>query len=324
MGPNISVRAAYATRESTATVLFGDREQLRGEALLAGFDESVFVEVDEGHPALPPGRVGLVDTGRVAREVIELHAPSSQAGEAQLTTLRRAAEFVRAGRGRALVTAPTSKEAIVRAGQPFTGQTEFLAQLDGRADDDVTMLFLGPTLRVALVTTHLALGEVPRAVTRLRVLRTVRHLAAAVLRLRLEGASAIAVVGLNPHAGEAGLFGREELETLGPALVELRGEPPFMHKELTLRGPLPAEGVFRAAQRGELAGVVAMYHDQATIAAKLLDWGASVNTTWGLSFVRTSVDHGVAYDAARTRSVEVDGMSAALAMAVRLTAVADG
>ena len=324
MGPSISVRAAYAARGSTAAVLFGDREQLRAEARVAGLDDGVFVDVEETQHAFAPGRVGLVDTGRVAREIIDLHAPSSEAGKAQLSALRRAAEFVRAGRARALVTAPTSKEAIVRAGHPFIGQTEFLAQLDGRADDDVTMLFLGPTLRVALVTTHLALADVPGAVTRLRLLRTVRHLAEAVLRLGVEAARAIAVVGLNPHAGEAGLFGREELDRLSPALDELRRCEPFANGELTLRGPLPAEGVFRAAQRGELAGVVAMYHDQATIAAKLLDWGASVNTTWGLSFVRTSVDHGVAYDAARTRSAEAEGMSAALAMAVRLTAVADG
>jgi 4-hydroxythreonine-4-phosphate dehydrogenase len=134
----------------------------------------------------------------------------------------------------------------------------------------------------------------------------------------------LAVSGLNPHAGEGTLFGCEERDVIGPALAQLAGEAPFRDGAVVLRGPVPAEAVFRAAQRGDVDGVVAMFHDQATIASKLLDWGAAVNTTWGLSFLRTSVDHGVAYDAARAGAADADGMIAALALAVRLTAAADG
>jgi 4-hydroxythreonine-4-phosphate dehydrogenase len=135
-----------------------------------------------------------------------------------------------------------------------------------------------------------------------------------------ERTPSIAVAGLNPHAGEEGLFGREELDVVAPALRALAAEAPFASGAVRLEGPVPAEAVFRAAQRGDVDGVVAMFHDQATIASKLLDWGAAVNTTWGLSFLRTSVDHGVAYAAAAQGVAEHDGMLAALDLALSLTA----
>ncbi len=224
------------------------------------------------------------------------------------------------GLARALVTGPTSKAAIVQAGHPFIGQTEFLAGLAGLADDAVSMLFLGPRLRVGLVTTHLSIADLPQAITEARVVRTVRHMAEVLTRLYPEKATRLlSVVGLNPHAGEGGLFGREEIEVLEPALARLRGESPFADGQVQLLGPAPAESVFRAAQRGDVDGVVAMFHDQATLASKLLDWGAAVNTTWGLPFLRTSVDHGVAYDAVVADKIEAEGMLAAMQMAVRLT-----
>ncbi len=330
VGPHVSLRAAYAARAAIRTAIFGDAAQLRAEAAALGCDRSCFVECDERSlQELPRGAVGLVDVGRVADALIARHAPSPEGGAAQLEALARAAACTKAGQARALVTGPTSKTAIASAGHPFIGQTEFLARLDGRDDDAVTMMFLGPTLRVALATTHLAVANVSSAITRPRVVRTVRHLAEALLRLspdrgELRRARALWVVGLNPHAGEQGLFGREELEVIGPALESLRSEPPFVDERVHLSGPWPAESTFRAAQRGEADGVVAMFHDQATIASKLLDWGAAVNTTWGLSFVRTSVDHGVAYDAAARRQAEPAGMSAALALAAQLAAPAEG
>jgi 4-hydroxythreonine-4-phosphate dehydrogenase len=297
-------------------VLFGDAEQLRAEA--KGHDPSLFVDCDEAL-AVPEGAVGLVDTGRVSAASIAAHAPSPEGGLAQVRTLERAARCVQAGKARALVTGPTSKAAISSAGVPFIGQTEFLARLDGRHDDDVTMMFLGPTLRVALVTTHLAVSDIPAAITIARVQRTVRHLAEVLHRLYPERTATLVVSGLNPHAGEHGMFGREDLDVIEPAIAGLAREPLLASGRVRVRGPEPAESVFRAAQRGDLDGVVAQFHDQATIASKLLDWGAAVNTTWGLSFLRTSVDHGVAYDAARSGHVDADGMHAALALAVRLT-----
>ena len=320
VGPSVSIRAALARREHESIVLFGDAVQLRrllheqGEAQASLHDLSA-----EGALQVPAGGLGIVDTGPVAQTLLDRHEACPEAGAAQLRSLRLAATAVRQGSARALVTGPTSKAAVVSAGHTFTGQTEFLAQLDGKADDDVTMMFLGPKLRVALVTTHLSIANVPAAITAPRVLRTVRHLAQALLRLPSARTPSLVVTGLNPHAGEGGMFGNEERDVLAPCLAALRGEPPFCSGQLQLLGPQPAESVFRAAQRGDIDGVVAMFHDQATIASKLLDWGAAVNTSWGLSFLRTSVDHGVAYDAARQGTAEHHGMLAALDLAVLLT-----
>jgi 4-hydroxythreonine-4-phosphate dehydrogenase len=320
IGPSVSLSAAFAARGRVRCAIFGDAAQLHVEARALGLETACLVEQDESSlSTLQPGQVGLVDTGRLSPVVIARHAPTPESGQAQLRALERAAQCVRAGRAAALVTGPTSKVAISSAGHAFIGQTEFLAKLDGRAEDAVTMLFLGPRLCVALVTTHLAIVDVPAAITSARVERSVRHLAAALVKLVPARARTLVVAGLNPHAGEEGLFGREELDVIGPALARLRDDALFGPESVRLSGPLPAESVFRAAQRGDVDGVVAMFHDQATVASKLLDWGAAVNTTWGLSFLRTSVDHGVAYDAARTRSGDPDGMKAALAMAIRLT-----
>jgi 4-hydroxythreonine-4-phosphate dehydrogenase len=228
----------------------------------------------------------------------------------QLAALDAATDRVTAGEAPALVTGPTSKEAVARGGTPFTGQTEHLAARAGLERDAVTMLFLGPRLRVGLVTTHLAVRAAVDAITPSRVARTVRHLGEALLCLEVDR-PVIGVTGLNPHAGEGGLFGEEEGRAIVPALAAAP-------EGVRLEGPLGAETAFRWAADGTLDGVVTMLHDQATIASKLLDWGAAVNVTWGLPFVRASVDHGVAYDAAAAEKADAAGMEAALAMASAL------
>lgn len=322
VGPAVSVRAAVRLGARAPVALFGDAAQLHA---LAAREGAALKELSLDALATFEGpEIGVVDTGRVSPDGIACHAPNAEAGAAQLHTLLVAARAVRDGAARALVTGPTSKEAIVLAGHPFVGQTEQLAELAGLAPDAVTMMFLGPKLRVALVTTHLALADVPAAITEARVTRTVRHLAQALLALSRVRPRTLAVCGLNPHAGEGGLFGREEIDVVAPVLAALSGEPPFATGEVRLTGPTPAEALFRAAQRGDVDGVVAMFHDQATIASKLLDWGAAVNTTWGLPFLRTSVDHGVAYDAARADKADADGMLAAMELALRLTGAPDG
>jgi 4-hydroxythreonine-4-phosphate dehydrogenase len=239
----------------------------------------------------------------------------------QLSALQLATAAVRGGAARALVTGPISKQAVMLGWpeQKFVGQTEWLARADGLADDAVSMLFLGPRLRVALVTTHLAIAAAPAAITASRVARACVHLGEALVRLGVSGA--VHVAGLNPHAGEGGLFGDEEPRAITPGIVDARGREPYASGRLALIGPRPAEAVFREAAAGTIAGVVAMLHDQATIASKLLDWGDAVNVTWGLSFVRTSVDHGVAYDAAARGDASAEGMIAAVELARRLVPV---
>jgi 4-hydroxythreonine-4-phosphate dehydrogenase len=304
VGPDISVRAVGALPPHVEAILFGDAGDLSRRLAAAGL----------------VGRAEVVHVGTCPREIVEAHVDHAESGRVALAALDGAIDAVRAGRAAAVVTAPVSKGAIHVAGHPFVGQTEHLARRVGLRDDDVTMMFLGPRLRVALVTTHLAVRALPDEVTGPRVRRATRHLAEALARLGTPSGARIVVCGLNPHAGEHGLFGHEEERTIAPVVDALASEAPFSTGELVLEGPRPAETAFRDAQAGRVAGVVAMFHDQATIASKLLDWGAAVNVSWGLPFVRTSVDHGVAYEAARSGRVEADAMIAAVQLAVRLLA----
>ncbi len=299
VGPIVSVAAARALGGRAVVRLVGDAAQIGALA-----------------PELP-----VIDVGRISREAVEARGASGEGGRAQLAALDRAIDEVLGGRAHAIVTGPVNKAAITRGGsarEEFVGQTEHLARRAGLADDAVTMMFLGPRLRVALVTTHLSVREAPDAITGARVERATRHLAEALSRLAPPFGSKLVVTGLNPHAGEDGLFGDEEPRLIAPVLARLRAEPPFATGALVLEGPTPAEAAFRAAADGRALGVVTMMHDQATIASKLLDWGHAVNVTWGLPFVRTSVDHGVGYEAARTGAVESTGMIAAAELALRL------
>jgi 4-hydroxythreonine-4-phosphate dehydrogenase len=173
------------------------------------------------------------------------------------------------------------------------------------------MLFVGGSLRVALLTIHQSLRSVPDALTADLVERVVRLVSRELPRLGASG-TRLALCGLNPHAGEGGLFGREEVETLGPALARLRAEG------LDVTGPVPADTLFVRAQRGEFDAVIACYHDQGLIPAKLAGFGHAVNVTLGLPFVRTSVDHGTAFDIALGGGADPGSLSAALALAIRL------
>ncbi|MDH5674124.1 MAG: 4-hydroxythreonine-4-phosphate dehydrogenase PdxA [Myxococcales bacterium] len=331
VGPEVALRACLSLEDpDAASVLYGDAGALRALALELGLDAARLQQVQAGAEArVAAGRVGLVDVdvdvdvGVGWSEQAMSHRPTAAGGRAQLAALDAGLEAALAGRVRALVTAPMSKAAVVMAGTAFSGHTEHLARAAGLADDEVTMSFLGPRLKVALATTHMAVAQLSSAITQDRVLRSIRHLAQALLALHSGEASShplrLLVTGLNPHAGEGGLFGSEEPAAIAPAVELASKEAPFCDGRMTLEGPLPAETAFRLAAAGQAAGVVAMMHDQATIASKLLDWTAASNVTLGLPFVRTSVDHGVAYDAAAAGTADAAGMAAALRMALRLT-----
>jgi 4-hydroxythreonine-4-phosphate dehydrogenase len=323
IGPEISLRVAIAEREVERLVVFGDAAWLRERALALGVPAAALRDCSlEGPFELDPGELGLCDVGvRWTAEALT-HRASPEGGRAQLRTLDCAIAAARDGRVRALVTAPMSKEAVHLGNRAvaFRGHTEHLAQAVGLHDDEVTMLFLGPSLRVGLVTTHISIATAPSEITLPRVLRTVRHTAEALLRnVPEKRVLRLGVTGLNPHAGEAGLFGDEELHVISPAMRAAARLPPFADGRVELLGPIPAETAFRVAAKGELDGIAAMLHDQATIASKLLDWGSAVNVTWGLPFVRTSVDHGVAYAAAQSGEIDHSGMAAALQLARRLS-----
>jgi 4-hydroxythreonine-4-phosphate dehydrogenase len=223
--------------------------------------------------------------------------------------LARAAHGCLEGEFDALVTAPVQKSVLNDAGIAFTGHTEFFAD---RAKCDVAMLLAAPGLRVALATTHLPLAEVPAAITPatlVRILRIVyndlRH------RFRIENPR-IAVLGLNPHAGEGGHLGREEIDIIAPTLAALRADG------MRLEGPLSADTAFVPAQRARFDAYVAMYHDQGLPVLKALGFGDSVNVTLGLPFVRTSVDHGTALNLAGTGTADPASLIAAAELAMEL------
>ena len=230
--------------------------------------------------------------------------------------LDRACDGCMNGEFAAMVTAPVQKSTLMDAGFAFTGHTEYLADRT-RAALPVMMLLSGE-LRVALVTTHLALADVPRAITQERLLATLR-----IVHMDLErhfglAAPRISVLGLNPHAGESGHLGREEIDVIEPVLRRLQGEG------LNLRGPIPADTAFAPQFLAQADVVVAMYHDQGLPVLKHVGFGNAVNMTLGLPILRTSVDHGTALALARTGKADVGSLRAALALAVTLTSAHAG
>jgi 4-hydroxythreonine-4-phosphate dehydrogenase len=225
--------------------------------------------------------------------------------------LDRACDGCMNGEFAAMVTAPVQKSTLMDAGFAFTGHTEYLAART-RAALPVMMLLSGE-LRVALVTTHLALADVPRAITQERLLATLR-----VVHMDFErhfglAAPRIMVLGLNPHAGESGHLGREEIDVIEPVLRRLQSEG------LNVRGPVPADTAFAPQMLSSADVVVAMYHDQGLPVLKHVGFGHAVNMTLGLPILRTSVDHGTALSLARTGKADAGSLRAALALAVTLT-----
>ncbi|MFL6713889.1 MAG: 4-hydroxythreonine-4-phosphate dehydrogenase PdxA, partial [Sulfurifustis sp.] len=224
-------------------------------------------------------------------------------------TLRVAVDGCRNGEFDALVTGPVQKSVLNDAGIPFTGHTEFIGD---RCGVEPVMMLACPTLRVALVTTHVPLAEVSRHITRERLRRVLTTLHDD-LRCKFGIADPrISVCGLNPHAGEAGHLGREEIETIAPVVEELA------RAGLRVRGPLPADTAFIPAQLAQTDTVLAMYHDQGLPVLKHHDFANAVNVTLGLPFVRTSVDHGTALDLAGTGRADSSSLRAALALARQL------
>jgi 4-hydroxythreonine-4-phosphate dehydrogenase len=224
--------------------------------------------------------------------------------------LDRACDGCMNGEFAAMVTAPVQKSTLMDAGYAFSGHTEYLAART-RAALPVMLLVAGQ-LRVALVTTHLALADVPRAVTRDRVRATVRIVNFGLERHFSLAKPRIAVLGLNPHAGEAGHLGREEIEVIEPVIQELRAEG------LDIQGPVPADTAFTPRFLQTTDVVVAMYHDQGLPVIKHVGFGNAVNMTLGLPILRTSVDHGTALNLARTGAADAGSLRAAVRLAIEL------
>ena len=234
---------------------------------------------------------------------------SSEAGRASYEYLVAAVRDAREGRVAAIATAPIDKEALALAGLPWRGHTDLLAHLTGTSD--VAMMFHSDVLRVVLATVHVPLSEVSRLLTRAEMVRVIR-LASRELPRFGYSRPRLVVCGLNPHAGEHGLIGREDWETLAPAIEACRAEG------IEVSGPFPADTLFVRAMRGGIDAIIACYHDQGLIPVKLAAFGRSVNVTIGLPIVRTSVDHGTAFDIAGQGIADPSSMVEAIGLAARI------
>lgn len=236
---------------------------------------------------------------------------NTQNSQYVLNTLKTAASGCLSAEFDAMVTAPVHKGIINEAGIAFSGHTEFLADLTGTAQ--VVMMLVGGGMRVALATTHLPLKEVPEAITRNSLETTIRILHHDLVHKFGIKNPRILVAGLNPHAGEDGYLGHEEIDVINPALVQLRLEG------MNLIGALPADTLFAKHHLSKANAVLAMYHDQGLPVLKHASFGEGVNVTLGLPIIRTSVDHGTALDLAGTGNIETGSLMAAIQLAITLT-----
>ncbi|MEJ2533503.1 MAG: 4-hydroxythreonine-4-phosphate dehydrogenase PdxA [Halioglobus sp.] len=308
IGPDIALAMAGELHDAELVVIAAP-ELLRERAGLLGLDLQLR-EVDLTAPPRQhePGRL-LVDPVPLA--VTSLPGrPDPANAPYVLDTLRRAVDGCLAGRYSAMVTAPVQKSVINEAGIPFSGHTEFLAE--ATATPRVVMMLASGPMRVALATTHLPLAAVPGAITPALLEETLTILHRDLREKFGLPAPRIAVLGLNPHAGEGGHMGREEIDTLIPTLTVLRANG------MDLLGPLPADTAFNRKVLDQVDAIFAMYHDQGLPVLKYASFGHAVNITLGLPIVRTSVDHGTALDLAGSGRADTGSMGAALEVAIEL------
>jgi 4-hydroxythreonine-4-phosphate dehydrogenase len=247
--------------------------------------------------------------GPPKHEVFDRGRVSARAGQAAFDAIVAAVDAARAGRIAAIATAPINKEAFAAAGIPWRGHTELLAHLTGAGR--FAMMFHSDALRVILATVHIPLADVPRILTRDVMVETIALASSELPRFGFPSPR-LAVAGLNPHAGEHGLMGSEEDAVIAPAIHECRD------RGIEVKGPFPGDTVFLRAMRGEFDAVIACYHDQGLIPIKLAAFGRAVNVTIGLPIIRTSVDHGTAFDIAGKGIADHSSLVHAVLLAARL------
>jgi 4-hydroxythreonine-4-phosphate dehydrogenase len=314
IGPDIALKAWLRRDELKlpAFYLLGDSACVdrRARALglcikLADVDPSrAGAAFADALPVVSTGHAATADPGR----------PDARSAEAVLASIRHAVADVRAGRAAAVVTNPIAKNVLYRAGFRHPGHTEYLAELateKGQRPQPVMMLW-SPVLAVVPVTIHTALGEVVGQLTTDLIVSTARIVASAMRERFSIQSPRLAVTGLNPHAGEEGTLGKEDQTIVAPAVAILKAEG------IAARGPLPADTLFHDAARKTYDCAICMYHDQALIPIKTLAFDDAVNVTLGLSFIRTSPDHGTAFDIAGTGRASPASLIAALRLAARM------
>ena len=313
VGPEVTAKALVDERVVAAArpIVVGDAHVIAAAAEVSGVDAPVRSRRSLSEACFEPGTIEVLDLDNIELDSLPRGRVNPMSGAAAFAYIRRAVELAQAGEAAAIVTAPLNKEALNLAGYPYAGHTEALADLCGVRG--VVMLLVAENLRVSHVSTHVSLRTACDRVQRERIVQVARLTQEAMRRLGFRRPR-LAVAGLNPHAGEGGLFGREEIEQIAPAVEELRAQG------LDVCGPFPPDTVFLRAARREFDAVIAMYHDQGHIAVKLLGFDEGVNVTLGLPIIRTSVDHGTAFDIAWTGVARPDSMVAALLLAAQMAA----
>jgi 4-hydroxythreonine-4-phosphate dehydrogenase len=323
IGPEITAKALATpvVRKAARPIVLGDARVMADAVRLAGLDLAMRRLARVGDATGVGDDVEVLDLANADPAAFQIGRVSALCGRAAYEYIERAVQLALGREIAGIVTAPINKEALALAGLKHSGHTEILAELTGTRA--YAMLLMGRELRVIHVTTHVALRRVPELVTRERVLRTIRLGHEAMRRLGI-ATPRLAVCGLNPHAGESGLFGDEEQTAIAPAIAEARGAG------IDATGPYPADTVMSRARGGEFDCVVAMYHDQGHTPVKTLgfqyDEGrkawtgmSGVNVTVGLPVVRVSVDHGTAFDRAGRGTANPESMIEAILVAAEMT-----
>jgi 4-hydroxythreonine-4-phosphate dehydrogenase len=316
IGPEVVVKT-LARPEIAAgcrALVVGDARVIERAAGICGVGLPVRpVEALPADLSWPAGEVVVLHEACDGAEAPAFGVLSAESGRAAVRAVERAIDLALTGRVRGIVTSPLNKEAMRLAGYPYDGHTELLAERTGSTD--VCMLLAGERLRVSHVTGHRSLRDAAVGPSPERIVRVVELTASALAQLGF-ARPRIAVAGLNPHAGEGGLFGRDELDVIGPAVQTAAGRL----SGAAVNGPLPPDTIFRRAALGEFDAVVAMYHDQGHIPIKLIEFDSAVNVTLGLPILRTSPDHGTAFDIAGTGVANPANMIAAMKLAARMAA----
>jgi len=307
IGPEIVARF-FAEDPAAPCVVLGDVAMMRRAVTLVGANLSVIATDDPASAYPEPGRIVVIPVSALPED-FAFGRVDARGGAAAFAYIARAIDAVMAGEIAAIVTAPISKKALNLAGIDYPGHTEILAERSGTRD--FAMMLANDELRVLLVSIHLSLADAIRAVTPEAEMRAIRLADRAVRQFGI-ARPRVAVAGLNPHAGEDGMFGTEDAAIIAPAIAQARAEG------IDASGPYPGDTVFMRARHGEFDVVVAQYHDQGLIPIKYLGLDHGVNITVGLPFVRTSVDHGTAFDIAGKGVASAASLRAAVIQATAM------
>lgn len=308
IGPEIIVRC-FAQGLPAPAVVYGDAGTMRRAAALLGRNIEIIEIAGPGHARCAPGTIDVVACSPALPASLAPGKVDADAGRGAYDYLCAAIDDAMAGSIRGIVTAPLNKHSMHLAGIDQPGHTEILAERSGTAN--YAMMLANDELRVLLVTIHVALSQVPPLITPEAELRAIRLADRACRQMGVKRPR-IAVAGLNPHAGEDGKFGREDIDVIAPAIAQARADG------LEASGPWPGDTIFMRARRGEFDIVVAQYHDQGLIPVKYLGVDHGVNVTVGLPFIRTSVDHGTAFDIAWQGKADHASLMQAFNLALRM------